>query len=257
MIFEDPKFRFIKEVSLCSPYKKFAANGDEIFACDTNESKIDVLSHDGSIRKSCFNLNNELSRVTDLLLIDSKLYISGRCCYCREVIKVIKVDTKSYCEPIVICSFQHGDYFVRLTKSICGSLLVVLKNKIIHLTQDGKVTKTVTLAFEAFDTIQLDDGRYVICAPNEAVTIVNDDGEKVARCSHSQWDNATTPFCLAKDIFGNIYVGDFNSVSVLDYDLNVVSRHICCHGIYKMSYCGEINALLVLTKNQELFSFEL
>ena len=116
----------------------------------------------------------------------------------------------------------------------------------------------MTLASDIYDALQLDDGRYVVCCPNEAVFIVDDRGEMVAQRSPSEGRDWTTPFRLAKDDFGNIYVGDFNHVvSVLDYDLKVVSCHIFDHSVHKMSYCGDINALFVLTKKQELFSFEL
>ena len=138
-----------------------------------------------------------------------------------------------------------------LSNSISGNIILILSDKIMNLSKNGDVLSTISISFSICDALHLNGQRYVVCGINNEVCIVVG-GVFAIKYSPSKACHAIkSPFCLAKDKLGNIFVGDFcGNVFVLDYELNFVSSHVVNdngnENVWKMCYNEVKNTLMVL-----------
>ena len=243
----------------------FAPTQSYLFVCRSNYV---MWSNNQRLNfKTLNDLKNVLAKVTDLLHVNNILYVSGYGYSSYSSTNLI--DRLNYIFKFVIANNQsslfykveYNNYVLRLSKSYLSTLLLILRNKIMHFTEQGKIMKTINLPFQILDALQLQEKLYAVISDSE-LCLVNDFGEKILRYS-SDLDirDIKSPGCLTKDNFGNIYVFSDKSnnkkIFVLDQALNFRSSHDIGHVVLKMCYDESKDTLLVLKNDRTLLTFQL
>ena len=247
-----PSFKLIKQLALDGTHTSFTSSDENMYFC-VKRSKIELFDYkDWNLRNSkpSFEFKPKLSRVSDLLAMDGMLYLAGS--DERDTIKVIKMeDVHELDKVLVIYKTKHKAYVLKLSKSSCGNVLLILHNKILLLSEIGDVMKTINLSFEIYNALQFDDKHFVVLC-DDKVCFVDDSG-KMTLIHHPHRSPSNEQYflkyanCLAKDDCGNIYVGGaVSDIVVLDSDLNFVTSHIIGEIVSKIFYDEGSSALLVL-----------
>ena len=257
LFFQDPNFKLIKEIHVASASSFIAPlNDDDVLCCDEKGSRVNLIDLRSTYSSTLYcDFKNVISQVSDLLVSNKSLFVLGfefqKRLLDKNNIKVIKVDTLSNCQPLVIYKLSYNCNVCKLTRSYCQqNIVLILRNKLIILHQSGNVIKTVDTTFNITNALQLNDENYVICAENYLVYIINDSGEYIWKYSPTNDCHKMTSPCLAVDDYGNIFMGERN-VMVFNHELDFKSLHVLCHTnerILKMCYDEVKDTLLVLVE---------
>ena len=180
------------------------------------------------------------------------MYVAGQSSQCGGAIKIIKFDEALKIAPSKMYEAEYQGDVLRLSKSYDDNILLVLSDKILQLSESGDVMKTINLSFNICDALQIDEGLYVVCCETE-LCIVDHDGSKIV--TYSPFDESlkiSSPFRLAKDCNGNIYMSDQNtrSVFILNYGLDFITHHELNDSVIKMYFNETENILSVLTRSK-------
>ena len=213
-----------------------------------------MFSHDVTNLKTSYDLKDELF---DILAINDAIYFAGRS---DGVTKIFKIDFALNTAPSKIFELQSQGHVLRLSKSCDDNILLTSSNRIIHLSENGDVLKSVDLNRETvYDALQLDETRYVVCG-EATFQILSNHGSCVETYLPSdECQKINCPFRLAKDFFDNVYVSCQRSrcIYVLDRELNFKKRRDvgCC--VDKMYFDETKKSLLILTDGRRLLEFDL
>lgn len=195
---------------------------------------------------------------TDVYAVNNMLYFLVKNSNC---IKIVKVDITTNNKPQVFFTYLYQGSNFKIVSCINGKIIISLSNRLLYLSQNGKLIKMVYLSFHSHDLMEIDEHHYVVCT-GDKVWIINDFGEAIV--TYSPIDKCQTikaPQRLAKDNKGNIYVFDGNPVIhkifVLDHKLNFISSHDINRSVYKICYSEVKDALIILTNDNYLTIFEL
>ena len=222
---------------------------------------------ENSKKKSYNKFHKHLVGVDNLLVIDGMFFISGICSdghhYILHILKNIHNWElfQIYKHPPLNGKFST--YLLRMSKSICENILVNLCDKILHLSTNGVVKKTIKLPFKIRDVWQLNKGRYAVCL-NYEVCIIGDAGNILIKHSyHSSFNELRieriSPLRLTKDIHGNVYVYDSatKKVFVSDHCLRIKSTFNLRSHLHEMVYDEERNFLVILCEDYSLLTYAL
>ena len=234
-------------------YTSFASSHDDIYFCNESNAEIDVFNSVGMDLKSSYDFKNVISKVSDVLVINGMLFISGFECNVptnNKYFKIIKIGTSLRCHPLVIYKFLYNQTVVKLSKSSCHNIHLMLFNKIMLISQDGNVKKSIDLPFYISNVLQLDDQNYFVCCQNHEICIIDDFGLIIKKCSPTNDCHKMLSPCLAVDNYGNIYMGERN-ILVVGRLLSFESLHVLCdvnEKILKISYNEGKGMLLVFVE---------
>lgn len=234
----------------------FAVSRNKIFTCNWEESRVDTFEGTTLISSYDFkNKGNHLTQVHDVLVSGDDAFVLGR----RGILydSVVKMNASFGHCPEVIYTMTNQENICCLSESCCGKLLLVLSNRLLHLSENGDVVKTVDLTFDVYDALQIDETRYVVCSRDEEVCVVDDSGNKIAKYSDKK--QLKSPYRLAKDNYGYVFLTDYFSklILVLDRGLNYISSHDVGEYLFKILYDGEKDLLLALSNCNKLITFKL
>ena len=204
---------------------------------------------------SSYDFKNKLSQVHDMMVSGDDMFILGR----RGILydNVIKINASFKDYPQEIYTLSNQESICCLSESCSGKLLLVLSKKLLHLSENGEVLKTIDLSFDIYDALQVDETRYIVCCRDDDVCVVDDSGEKIVRYSDKKV--IKSPYRLAKDNYGYVFLTDYFSktILVLDQGLNYISSHDVAEYLFKILYDRERDSLLALSNCNKLLTFEL
>ena len=225
LLFSVPKVKVVKEVKI-EDVQAFAFYQSDIIYTNYRNPMLHVMRRSElKVRISHFKLD-WLKEVLDLFAFESMLYVAVTCS--KSYYYVLKFPIEfSECQPSII--YKHpipGDgELVRMSKSLCGNIVLGLSRKIILLSKSGEVLKIITLPFDVFNAMQLDRKSYIVVS-SFGICTVDDNGHTL--CTYDCYDKCLKfikLMRLAIDKHGNIFVTKYwkNQILVLDCHLKVKS----------------------------------
>ena len=232
----------------------------DVYFCEYSgsESIVSALDHKSWNHKKSYYFEDELTDLSDIVIIDNTLFVAGRSNQSNDIVRVAKFHIKSDNAPLKICDIQSEGDVLRLSKSFDGNLLLVLSDKILQLSANGDVMKTINLSFNICDALQIGQHRYVVCCETE-LCIIDQNGLKIVTYSPpNECCKISSPFRLAKDNF-RIFVSDktFPFLYVVDYNLNFLNFHNIGGNALKMYFDETRMALIILTNTPRIIDYEL
>lgn len=218
-------------------------------------------------KRSYIKFHKHLVGVGNLLVIDGMFFVSGICVNGHHYILHILKNIHNW-ELFRI--YEHpplkgncSTYKLGMSESICGNILVNLFDKLVHLSINGVVMKTIRLPFKISDALQLNKQHYAVCL-SYGVCIIGDKGNILVKHSyHCSFNEPRieqmSPFRLAKDRHGNIYVYDCatKKVFILDHRLRIKSSFNLKNRLHEMVYDEERNVLMILSEDYSLLTYAL
>lgn len=252
--------KLVKEDKLGQNVHSFASIKDKIFVSYKNSTKVDAFSYDGLAKKSSCDFENVLTIVHDMLIFNDKLIVVGGSDQRNgcKVNKILKVGLLLKGGPSEMYEFPCRGYLPRLSTTLCGNVLCVSNDNLVHLSENGDVLKKVDLSFNITNALQTDHRQYVVCKLFGDICIVNDVGEVLVKYSPSKdFRKIKSPTCLATDRCGYIYAcgnswpvtqenRDKKKVCVLGRSLNFVWSCELKGFLSKMYFSQTNNKLLTL-----------
>ena len=256
-IFKASKFKSVKEIKFDFTAKSIASNQGELFLCSTEDGVHFVRHINISDFMTKYYFGNDLSEFIDALIVNNMLYVLDQR---DDFITIFKFDLMTKNKPREFYKYRYKGTNFKLSKCINGKIILSLSNKLLHLSQNGNITKIICFSFHARDVLEIDEGRYVVCTEDN-IFIVNDCGEKIVK--YSPFDKCQAikaPLCLANDT-RNIFVFDGNpknhKIIVLDHKLDFISSHDINRSVHKMCYDEANDKLFMLTNDNYLTTIEL
>ena len=242
-------------------FASIALKDGDVYLCKYpgSESVVKAFDHKSWNHKKSYYFEDELTDLSDIVIIDNTLFVAGRSNQSNDIVRVAKFHIKSDNAPLKICDIQSEGDVLRLSKSFDGNLLLVLSDKILQLSANGDVMKTINLSFNICDALQIGQHRYVVCCETE-LCIVDHNGLKIVTYSPpNKCYKISSPFRLVKDNFGDIFVSDKTTpfCYVVDYGLNFLDSHHIGGTALKMYFDESTMALIILTDAQRIIDYEL
>ena len=255
-----PKVERINQETFESNVQCFALHRGDIIYCN-NEGRVLEVYRYGKLRvrihSSC-----GINKVNDVTVIDGVFYVAfvGN----DNFYYIFKCHLEfSGCEPSQIHyrPFSQEGHVVRLSKSLSGNILFVLSKKIMHLSTNGEVLKSVNLPFDIFDALELDKKRYVVSRLSEICTI-DCNGNRLLTYTCCNNDPPLSfdirALSVTKDNRGNIYVNDYwkKEILVLDHCLSLRSSVALDRSLLDIVFDEEKDKLRALGNlNKQYFDF--
>lgn len=243
--------KVVNEKQLNSPFESFALKENGIYLCECSSFVKMYSLHDWKYRK-IINFSDELSVPSDILILNNVVYVTGRSRQGDGSVKVMKFDEMSEAVASKIYEVEHQGDVLRLSKSCDGDILLVLNYEIIQLTENGVVRKAIKLSFAICDALQIHEECFVVCCDTELCTVDRDGSKITIYEPPDECLRINSPFRLAKDCSGNIYVGDRNTqfVFILNCKLDFVTHHKLNDSVIKMCFRESENVLSILTRSK-------
>ena len=242
-------------------FASIALKDGDVYLCKYpgRESVVKALDHKSWYHKKSYYFEYELTDLSDIVIINNTLFVAGRSNQSNDIVRVAKFHIKSDNAPQKICDIQSEGDVLRLSKSFDGNPLLVLSDKILQLSANGDVMKTINLSFNICDALQIGQHRYVVCCETELCIVDHKGLIKVTYSPPNKCYKINSPFRLAKDNFGDIFVSDKTSpfFYVVDYNLNFLNFHNIGGNALKMHFNESRMALIILTEAPRIIDYEL
>ena len=268
-----PKVRLVNEDKIDEEIYSYDLFGGDIFVCCINEDQYEVkkLIQHSELTESSSKLKDKkfiyklddldelISNVEDMLIIDDLLFVAGTSDdECGYVVKFHMGRKRCKQKQIFEHPLEDKTYWMRLSKSLWECILVILKNKIVELSDDGDVLKTIDLTFDIIYALPFDLKSYIVCCPKE-VCIIDDKGFKIRNSSCGEYRALTAPCCLVKDKRGDTYAVDIftKKLFVFDHHLIIKMSLDLTNDFVKLCYDKERDVLMAIDEHNSLLTFEL